>query len=195
MRQEVLKLVSPIPPSVNHYLATRAILRGGKPLAVTYTTNEAKRFKRDFKEYVAAECQRQDWRWTPNKYQHFYIDTVYYFPRTDMDPGNYQKTLFDAITETQLIWLDDNVALERVQGVYYDKQNPRIELCIRPVDYIGVFNDASQLAAFEANCLGCTRYTRNCSLLKRAKEGRIQNEIQNGVCSAFKTRTKKETEL
>ena len=70
--------------------------------------------------------------------------------------------------------------------LYYDADNPRIELEIYPCDYIGVFDNASQLEGFESNCIGCNRYKRNCSLLKKAKEGRIQEEIQYGICTKFK---------
>ena len=180
-----LQLVSPIPPSVNHYLAVRAIIKNGKPMAMTYTTNEAKKYKKDFKEYVDAECWKQQWTWEPNKTQHWYVDTTYYFPRTDMDASNYSKCMFDAITETQRIWIDDNVVLERVQAVYYDSTNPRVEMVIHPVDYIGVFDNAPQLEEFKSHCIDCTRYERNCSLLKKAIEGRVQTEIHDGVCEKF----------
>ena len=94
--------------------------------------------------------------------------------------------MLDAITDTQLIWLDDNVTCERVQAIYYDQKNPRMEITIRPVDYIGVFDDAPQMEAFVSNCIGCTRYSRNCSILRQAKEGRIQEEIADGVCIKYK---------
>ena len=107
-----------------------------------------------------------------------------------MDCNNYWKCLFDSITETKSVWFDDNQACERVIAVFYDNKNPRLEIVIHPVSYIGVFKNASQLEEFESNCIACTRYKRNCSLLKRAKEGRVQDEItatNNEVkCSKFK---------
>lgn len=184
-----LKLVSVIPPSVNHYIRYRATMKNGKPLATSYCTVEAKKYKSDFAKYIREEVSRQKWTMRPNKYQHFYVDAVFYFPRTNMDSSNYFKVLLDAITDTQLIWLDDNVALERVQAVYYDSDNPRIEITIHKVDYIGVFENASQLEAFSSNCIGCTRYTRNCSIFRQAKQGYIQDEIAAAVCNKFKPRT------
>lgn len=181
-----LRLTSPIPPSVNHYLAYRAIIKDGKPMAVSYCTKEAKQYKEWLSSYVAEEVRRQEWGLVPDKYRHFYVDTVFYFPRTDMDSSNYFKVMLDAITDTQLIWVDDNVACERVQAIYYDSENPRIEICISPVDYIGVFEDASHLEEFASRCAGCVRSTRNCSLLQRAKEGKIQPEIANGTCLKYK---------
>jgi len=181
-----LFLSVPIGPSVNHYLAYRAVMSGKRPICTSYCTKEAKEYKKLIKERVEQEVQRQKWDLKPTPSQHFYVDAVFYFPRTDMDSSNYFKVLLDAITETKLIWLDDNVACERVQGVYYDSENPRIEICLHPVDYIGVFPDASHLESFVSKCAGCARYTRNCSLLQKAKDGRIQPEIQNGTCLKYK---------
>ncbi len=184
--KQQLKLISPICPSVNHYLAYRVVKKGNKFVAISYCTSEAKHYKKWFSDYVRDEVKKQNWVLEPSKYQHFYVDTVFYFPRIDMDGNNYFKVMLDAITDTNLIWLDDNVACERVQAVYYDTKNPRIELCIHPVDYIGVFNNASQLEEFTSKCIGCTRYSRNCSLLRKATEGHIQSEITNGVCNKYK---------
>ena len=121
-----------------------------------------------------------------NATQHFYIDAIFYFDRTDRDPNNYFKCMLDAITDTGLVWVDDNVTCERVQRIYYDSKNPRIELTIYPVDYIGVFDNASQLEQFESRCVECNRYKRNCSILQKAKEGRIQEDIDNLQCKKFK---------
>ena len=184
-----LKLTSPIPPSVNHYMGYRAIMRGGKPLAVPYKTSEATAFQKEFSKIVQDEVAKQEWDVPTDTKRHFYVDAVFYFPRTRMDCNNYWKVLLDTITDTKLIWADDNVVCERAQAIYYDAQNPRIELTIHPVDYIGVFKNASQLDEFESNCTECTKYNRNCSLLRKAKEGRIQDEIQLNKCEKF-TRAK-----
>jgi len=181
----MLRLVSPIPPSVNHYLSYRAIMRNGKPLAMSYKTKEAVRYQKDFIKYVQRQVVEQGWRPLRDKHQHYYVDAVFYFPRIDMDANNYFKCLLDAITETGMIWFDDNVVCERVQRIEYDHGNPRVELTIYPVDYIGVFDDAPQMEAFESICVGCTRYKRNCSLLQNAKEGRVQEEIRDGRCQRY----------
>lgn len=180
-----LKLTSPIPPSVNHYLGYRAIIKNGKAIGMSYCTNEAKKYKEEFAQYVASEVKRQNWTLEPNAYQHFYIDAIFYFPSTDRDCNNCWKCLLDALTDTQLIWLDDNVTCERVQAIYYDSVNPRVELEIYPVDYVGVFKNKDELGLFESNCESCKRFARNCSLLRKAKEGRIQSEINNGICSKY----------
>lgn len=181
----VLKLISPLPPSVNHYTSVRTIMKNGKPMAIVYETKEAKKYKRNFKKIIEEQVKSQNWHMEVNDTQHFYVDAVFYFDRVDKDCSNYEKCLDDTITETQLIWKDDNVALFRPERIYYDSANPRIELTIYPVDYIGVFDDASQLEEFTSRCIGCKRYIRNCSLLAKAKEGRIQPEIHNGICDRY----------
>lgn len=185
-QKQILRLVSPIPPSVNHYLSYRAIMRNGKPLAMSYKTREATKYQAEFIKYVRQEVFKQKWRPKHDKWQHYYVDAVFYFPRVDMDASNYFKCMFDAITETGLIWVDDNVVCERVHHIYYDSENPRIELTITPVDYIGVFDNASQMEAFESVCIGCRRYKRNCSVLVKLKEGRIVPEYVDGACTKYK---------
>lgn len=172
--------------SVNHYLAYRAVIKNGKPMAMSYKTQEAKSFQKRFEEHIREQVKIQNWNIPVSSSQHFYVDAVFYFPRVDMDANNYFKVSLDTITETGLIWADDNVVCERVQRIYYDSSNPRIELTIYPVDYIGIFDNKSQLDEFERKCKTCSRYIRNCSILKKAKEGRIQEEIQNLECSKYK---------
>ena len=57
----VLKLVSPMPPSVNHYTGIRTIMKKnpktGKttPMAMVYETAEAKKYKKEFKKIEKKE--------------------------------------------------------------------------------------------------------------------------------------------
>ena len=155
-------------------------------MAVSYKKPEALKYQKNLIEYIHKEVKKQGWIKSDNKFQHYYMDCIFYFDRTDMDCNNYFKCLADAITDSKVVWIDDTQLCERVQGIYYDSENPRIEIVIREVDYIGVFDNASQLEEFESNCIGCNRYKRNCSLLKKAKEGRIQEEISNRICSKRK---------
>ena len=182
----ILKLTAPIPLSVNHYLGTRAVLKNGKPMAMVYETGDAKKYKKEFKKYILEQIKEQKWNIPVTKTQHFYCDCVFYFDRVDKDCNNYFKLLLDSITESEAIWADDNVVCERVNRIYYDSYNPRIEIEIYPVDYVGIFDNLEQLDRFENRCKSCKRYSRNCSILNRAKEGRIQEDIQNFVCSKYK---------
>lgn len=182
----VLKLIITDFISVNHYLAYRAIIKNGKPMAMSYKTKEAKDFQKKFENHIREQVKKQNWNLEVDPAQHFYVDAVFYFPRLDMDANNYFKTSLDSITETGLIWADDNVVCERVQRIYYDSENPRIELTIYPVDYIGIFNTYKDMEMFEEKCTTCLRYKRNCSILKKAKEGRIQADIVDFDCMKYK---------
>lgn len=186
--------MSPIPVSVNHYIKMRSFITyvSGKPKAMStlYETAEAKKYKKDFVKYIQEQVKIQGWNLIPNKTQHFYIDCVFYFDRIDKDANNYFKLLLDSITETQLIWIDDNTTCERVNGIYYDFKNPHIDISIYPVDYVGIFPTVNQLEGFKSNCIGCKRYKNNCSILSKAIEGRVQEEIKDLVCSKFKELSK-----
>ena len=55
---------------------------------------------------------------------------------------------------------------------------------IHYVDYVGIFDTEEQLDSFkEKNCIDCKRYKRNCTLLRNAIEGRIQDEIDKFTCT------------
>lgn len=169
-------------------------MRGGKPSAMSYVTSVAAKYRKDFANIVAEAAKEQGVFFERDKSQHFYIDGVFYLPRKNMDCSNYWKVLLDAITDTQLVWVDDNVVCERVKRIYYDTVNPRVELEIYPVDYIGVFNNASHLEKYKSKCIDCSRYERygeNCSILKRAIEGRIQEDSDGITCKKFKEKKEK----
>lgn len=184
--QKVLYLTSPLPPSVNHYIATRTIIKNGRPMALVYETTEAKEYKAQFKKYIINQVREQKWTSPENEQRHFYVDCLFYFARIDKDANNYFKCMLDAITETQLVWKDDNIVCERVNGIFYDKQNPRVEMVIRPVEYIGIFNNEIEKEIFENKCKNCSRYSNNCSILRKAIEGRVQPEIVSGQCEKYK---------
>ena len=154
-------------------------------MATSYKKPEALKYQKEFSEYVKKEVKKQGWEKSDNIYQHYYMDCVIYFDRVDKDANNIFKCLADAITDSGVVWIDDTQLCERVQRIYYDSKNPRVELLIHPVSYIGVFNDTSQLEQFESRCIGCKRYKRNCSILQKAKEGRIQGDIENSICKKY----------
>lgn len=182
MKQE-LWLTSEMPPSVNHYLAIRAILKNGRPMAVNYKTKEALKYQKKFIEHVKQEVERQGWTTDLDNPRHFYVDAIFYMDKKRKDANNLWKCLLDAITETQLVWRDDDIVCERVNKIVYDADNPRVELRIYYVDYIGVFEDEEQLYKFKKNnCIDCKRYKRNCAILRNAIDGRIQSEINGDTC-------------
>ena len=70
MNSKVLKLISPIPPSVNHYLGYRTVKKGGKYLAVSYKKPEAVKYQKNFKEYINRESLNQHREKVEDKYRH-----------------------------------------------------------------------------------------------------------------------------
>lgn len=167
-------------------------MKNGKPISMTYCTNEAKKYKQNFSNYVLQQVEEQGFDLVPDKMRHFYIDAIFYFPSIDLDCNNYFKCMLDAITDTQAVWIDDNITCERVQKILYDRNNPRIELEIYPVDYIGIFDNADQLDSFISNnCNTCRRNKANCSVLKKAMEGRVSEFIED--CCICKKYTKRKT--
>ena len=185
MVMKELHLISPIPPSVNHYLADRTIMKNGRPMPIRYKTKDALKYQEVFSKHVIEEVNKQEWNCPVDPVQHFYVDTVFYFDRIDRDANNYFKCMLDTITDTGLIWADDNVVCERVQRIYYDNLNPRVEITIRPVEYVGVFDSKEVYDSFMEKCKTCKRYKRNCSILTKAKEGRITGGIQDNVCLKY----------
>lgn len=180
-----LKLTSPIPPSVNHYLMDKTIQKNGRLMPMRFKTKEAKDYQEKFGKYVTEQVKLQKWETIKDPLQHYYVDTVFYFDRIDRDANNYFKCMLDTITDTGLVWVDDNVTCERVQRIYYDNLNPRIEITIHPVEYMGVFDNKEVYDSFMKKCKTCKRYKRNCSILNKAKEGRVTGGIQDNVCLKY----------
>lgn len=184
-----LYLVSPIPCSVNHYMKPRPFLMHGKAQVTMYETADAKQYKKDFIAYMKSAVKEQGFQKSDNKFQHYYVECDFYFPRIDMDANNYWKLLLDAITESQMVWIDDTQACERVNKIRYDPQNPRIEMRIHPVEYIGIFDNQEQLDHFRDSCIQCNRYKEGrCSIFIKALEGRVQETVQDNICKKYKPR-------
>ena len=183
----VLKLSSPMPPSNNHYLSYKVVRKGNKSLAMSYQTKETKAFKNYFIPHVKSEMVKQRFIPSKDKKQFIHYDVTIYFPRVDMDSSNYYKVILDSLTEAG-VWIDDNVVIERCKRIYYDSNNPRLEIEIYYADFIGIFDNKSQFDEFHSNCIQCIKYKNGkCSILNKAKESRIQEEIQNMKCMKCKT--------
>ena len=183
MMSNTLKLTVPIPPSINNdYIKPRAIIKYGKPMAMMYETKLAKDYKKKIVKQLKEEALKQDFTYEEDKFT--VVEYVFFFPRTNMDTNNYYKCLVDAITESKKIWKDDNISLMRDQRVYYDSKNPRVELKIYRTDYIGIFDNQSDLDSFvNTNCDNCTKGSKigqkgGCSVYKKTVEGRIQDDLE-----------------
>jgi len=179
MSNKILNIILPIPVSVNQAYKPRTILTGGRTIASIYKTAEAKQYQKYATQAIQREIKLQHWISNPlDKNLYVCVDAVVYFNRTDMDVNNLWKLLLDSLRDTQMIVPDDNKVLERAVRVYYDIKNPRVELEIYYAPYVGIFNDDEQYENFiKKNCNHCTRQKRNCSIIAKAIESRIQIEI------------------
>lgn len=155
-------------------------------MAMSYKTKEAKSYQKAFSAYVQEEVKKQGWILSDNKFQHYYVDCAFYFDRIDKDANNYMKCSLDAITDAGCVWIDDTQVCERVQRIFYDSQNPRIEFFIHPVEYTGIFNNQKDLEIFRSKCETCNRYTKNCSIWNKCLEGRIIPEVIDNICLKHK---------
>ena len=136
-------------------------------------------------KYIKEEVKRQQWNKVDGRF--LYMDEIIYSNRKGRDSDNFKKLQQDCITESEVVWKDDSWCLPRTERLYIDSENPRIEIVITPTSFVGIFDNSEQLERFESNCIKCTRYTNNCSILRKATEGRIQNEIDDKlICSEFK---------
>lgn len=118
-----LCITLPIPPSVNHmYVNTRG---GGKRL-----TNKAEQYIRESRAIINQTIEEQRWI-KQEKATWYYVDLVFFMPdRRIRDSHNCLKLLLDVMQG--IIFENDYYALPRIQTVEYDKENPRVEVCVFP---------------------------------------------------------------
>lgn len=118
---KLLKVVLPIPPSVNSmYINTR---RGGRTL-----TRKAQDYIRDSKALINLAIEEQNWV-KHSKHTWLYLDIVVYMPdRKIRDSHNMLKILLDVMQGT--VYDNDYYVMPRIQAVELDKKNPRIEVCV-----------------------------------------------------------------
>lgn len=177
-----------LPVSVNNYLKPTSRMVNGKPVAYLYETKEAKDFKKRFGAYLKREIKKQKWDKEVTKDGHWILQCIFIQSRTNQDNNNYYKILCDSLTEYGVINDDRNI-LVQTKRVMYDSKRPRFYAVLKKSDYIGVFNNKDSLDKFiENNCSLCKRNKDKCSILKKALEGRIQEDLilENNVYTCSK---------
>lgn len=177
-KENILKLSIPIPPSINNdYMKPRAIMKGKRPMAMLYESKVAKDFKKNMVKIIKEEIDKQGFVTDKTKYTR--LNWTWYFARVNQDSNNYYKCAIDAITESGVIWEDDNISLNSDKRIYYDSRNPRVEIEVSYEDWIGIFDTEDEYYKFkELNCDICKRGVKgNCSIHKKALENKIQEDI------------------
>ncbi len=177
MKERFIISYDELPISVNNYLRPSAIIKGGKAFVHMYETQASKDWKKRFQAYLKREVKKQKWDLNQTAEGHWYLDCIFYQSRTNQDNNNYYKILCDSLTG--IITIDDKNVLVRTQRIMYDSKSPRFVAVLRPVEYTGIFKNSLQLNEFlDHNCGECKKDQGKCAILKKAKEGRIQAEIQ-----------------
>ncbi|MFJ8247268.1 RusA family crossover junction endodeoxyribonuclease [Peribacillus asahii] len=165
-----------LPISVNNYLKPASRIVNGKPVTYLYETKEAKDFKKRFQAYLKREVKKQNWNMEVTKEGHWVLECVFIQSRTNQDNNNYYKILCDALTDVVID--DDKNILVRTQRVLYDAKSPRFVAVLKPVEYIGIFKNRAEYGQFlDHNCSTCKKDSNKCAILRKAREGRIQQEI------------------
>ena len=93
-----------------------------------HLNTRAQQYVRTASAIINESIEDQGWQLTP-KGIWLYLDMVFYFKdRRVQDAQNCLKLLLDIMQGR--VYQNDMNALPRIQGVDYDKQYPRLELCI-----------------------------------------------------------------
>lgn len=111
-----------LPQSVNHmYYNTRG---GGKRL-----TKKAEEYIRVSRAKINAAIEDSMWV-VPNNSTWYYLDIIVFMPdRKIRDSHNMLKLLLDTLEG--VAYVNDYYLMPRIQGVEYDKDNPRVELVLK----------------------------------------------------------------
>ena len=173
-----LNFTSPLPMSVNDYLGKKVAFVGGKTYVQVYETPKAKQYKKYMKSLLSRVLEDSNWN-TPSKEQYVVVECVFYMDKRRKDADNHYKLLLDTLVENGIV-IDDDAILPVTKNIYIDTKNPRVEVRIYLSKKIGVFKDEYDYDSFiYSNCSKCKRFKRNCSLLKKALENRVQEEINH----------------
>lgn len=184
-----IKLILPLPVSINKLYInqyswnpkTKTRIPTGKRIM----SEEGKKIKKQIQLETIKQLQSQEWDYEWTKTNYIYQDCYIYMNRAGRDDNNIFKLLNDSLEK--IVYDNDSRVLTRTQRILIDSENPRVELIISQVPFRGIFDTEEQMRQFEGKCKTCKRYKNNCSILKRAKEGRIQKEVdENFNCIKYK---------
>jgi hypothetical protein len=186
-----LHLTLPLPLSLNQLYINEykynPKTRKHEPTGRRILSDKGVMSKKNIQKYAKKLMKKQEWDYDWTKTNYIYMDTVIYFNKKGRDDNNIYKILCDSLEK--IAYDNDSRVLIRTQRIMYDTENPHIEVVLSPVEYIGIFDNQAELDEFEENCETCSRYLKGrCGILVKAKEGRIQKEIQSMECSEYKER-------
>jgi len=189
-----LHLVLPLPISVNalyqlQYAYSKKYRRN-MPTGRKILSEAGRKNKKEIRVSALSQMRNQSWNLEITKNHYIYQDIDVYFNRKNRDSDNILKLLNDSLQG--VVYHNDSKVLTRIQRVYYDYDNPRIECTYSICDWLGIFDENSEYELFLNRCQSCRHYRENrCSILTDSVEGIIREEIENKVCQKY---TKKKGE-
>lgn len=118
-----LKVILPIAPSINHMYYHKR--NGAKSLTAT-----AKRYILESTALIREAIEEQIWM-IDNRDVWYYLDIIVYMPdRKIRDSHNMLKLMLDVFQD--IAFRNDYFVMPRIQGVEFDKEDPRIDVILRP---------------------------------------------------------------
>ena len=183
-----LHLVLPLPISVNalyqlQYAYSKKY-RKNMPTGRKILSEAGRKNKKEIQASATSQMRNQHWNLEVTKNHFIYQDIDVYFNRKNRDSDNILKLLNDSLQG--LIFHNDSKVLTRVQRVYYDYSNPRIECTYSVCEWLGIFDVADEYEVFLDRCLSCRHYRENrCSILTESVQGVIREEVEDKVCQKY----------
>jgi Holliday junction resolvase RusA-like endonuclease len=183
-----LHLVLPLPISVNalyqlQYAYSKKY-RKNMPTGRKILSDAGRKNKKEIIKSATQQMRNQHWNLEVTKNHFIYQDIDVYFNRKNRDSDNILKLLNDSLQG--LIFHNDSKVLTRVQRVYYDYSNPRIECTYSVCEWLGIFDKAKEYERFLSRCQSCRHYRENrCSILTDSVQGIIREEVEDKFCLKY----------
>jgi Holliday junction resolvase RusA-like endonuclease len=194
-----LNLTVPVPTSLNklyineyRWSKNKYGKSSQRPTGRRILSKEGQKSKNQIQAEARVQMQDQEWDYDWTKEGYVYLDTIIYFSRRGTDDNNIYKLLCDALEK--IAYENDSRVLIRTQKIMYNPNNPRVEVKITPVSYIGMFDNRQHLDKFESVCKSCSRYRKgSCSILKDSINGTERKEVDVEInnCSEYKKKKTK----
>lgn len=183
-----LHLVLPLPISINQLYqlqyAYNKKFRRNMPTGRRILTDAGRKNKIEIQKSATEQMRYQTWNLEVTKTRFIYQDINVYFNRKNRDSDNILKLLNDSLQG--LIFHNDSKVLTRVQRVYYDYENPRVECTYTICEWYGIFDNDKEYQTFVTKCEGCRYYRDNrCSILTDSYQGTMREEVVDKECQKF----------
>ncbi|MEX0596518.1 MAG: hypothetical protein WD512_08445, partial [Candidatus Paceibacterota bacterium] len=100
-------------------------------------SKEGNKVKEKIIKQTKEQMKDQDWDYGYTFDNFVYQDSWIYMNRQGRDDNNIYKLLNDSLEG--VVYENDSRVLTRTQRILIDKDNPRVEVLLTPVDFKGIF--------------------------------------------------------